>query len=95
MPKTNKPTNLEELIEKKCDELGLARVSSLRVNVADAMEEVAQATCDAVGIEEQKWVRPKGRGIVVPPVYFFKGYNSAVKAQEEQERDWMGEEKNG
>ena|SRR3989304_8181647 len=53
--------------------------------------EVARATCNAVRVEKKE--NKLGNKLGVDPRYepMILGYNSAIKAQQDKERSWMGE----
>ena len=76
---TNKPQNLEELIEKI-----IRKWNVEDIEFEEALREIAKATCDAVRVEVE--VTPHGHR---------KEYRDcvycAVKAQEDKVKEWLGE----
>src|SRR3990167_947961 len=93
MNKENKPQpNLEEWLDTQTWRVdygaNVGRFEKDRLARAFARE-VAKQTCDAVRVGNREYF--KDLSISDPDNMEANGWNSAIKAQEDNERSWMGE----
>ena len=91
----NKPQNLEELIEK-LDDLTFGKLSGgerkvLELHLRHIARSVARATLDAVRLGDKYVSEFPDRDEPNASDFMTKGWNSAIKAQRERAKDWLGE----